>query len=79
MSLYSLDLPNELLEEIQAIAQESQVSIEQWFLSAIAQRLEMEKTRTIFQKYAQKADLDRFDEILARVPGGDPVPGDELL
>jgi hypothetical protein len=79
MSLYSLDLPNELLEEIQAIAQESQVSIEQWFLAAIAQRLEMEKTRTIFQKYAQKADLDRFDEILARVPGGDPVPGDELL
>jgi hypothetical protein len=29
--------------------------------------------------WRNKADLDRFDEVLARVPDVDPVPGDELL
>jgi hypothetical protein len=79
MSLYSLELPTELLEEIQKVAQSSQLSIEQWFLGAIEQRLETEKTKNLFQKYAQKADFDRFDQILARVPDVDPIPGDELL
>jgi hypothetical protein len=40
---------------------------------------EKEKTRQMFARYAEKADFDRFDQILARVPDVDPVPGDELL
>ena len=79
MSLYSLDLPTELLEEIREVAQSSQLSIEQWFLGAIAQKLEAEKTQRLFQEYAQKANFDRFDQILTRVPDAVPIEGDELL
>jgi len=79
MNTYSLKLSNELLEEIQEIAQDSQLSLDQWVLSAIAQKLETEKTKRIFQTYAKKADLDRFNAILARVPDIEPIPGDELI
>ena len=79
MSLYPLDLPTELLEEVREVAQASQLSIEQWFLEAIAQRLAAEKTQRLFQDYARKADFDRFDQILSRVPEEVPMPGDELL
>jgi biopolymer transport protein ExbD len=48
-------------------------------VSAIAQKLEQEKTRQIVAHYSRKADFDRFDQIMARVPDVEPVPGDELL
>ena len=79
MNTYSLELSNELLEEIQEIAQDSQLSLDQWVLSAIAQKLETERTKRIFQTYAKKADLDRFNAILAWVPDIEPIPGDELI
>ena len=79
MSLYPLDLPTELLEEVREVAQANQLSIEQWFLEAIAQRLAAEKTQRLFQDYARQADFDRFDQILSRVPEEVPMLGDELL
>ena len=79
MSSYSLDLPKDLLEEIQQVAQANQLSIDQWFLNAIAHKLEAEKTQRIFQGYAQNADFDRFDQILAKVPDVEPMSGDELI
>ena len=79
MSSYSLDLPNDLLEEVQQVAQASQLSLDQWFLNAIAQKLENEKTQRLFQGYTQKADFEQFDRILARVPDVKPVPGDEWI
>lgn len=79
MSSYSLDLPKDLLEEIQQVAHASQLSLDQWFLNAIAHKLEVEKTQKVFQGYAQNADFDRFDRILAKVPDVEPMPGDELI
>jgi hypothetical protein len=79
MSLYGLDLPAEVLEEIRAVAQAHQLSVEEWFLETIAQKLEAEKRLRLFQEYSQKADFERFDQILSRVPDQEAVLGDELL
>jgi hypothetical protein len=79
MSLYALDLPAEVLEEIRAVAKANQLSVEEWFLGTIAQKLEAEKRLRLFQEYSQKADFERFDQILNRVPDEEPVSGDELL
>ena len=48
-------------------------------LQAIAQKVEWEKTRGVFSHYAARADFERFDALMARVPNVDPLPGDELL
>jgi hypothetical protein len=79
MNLGSLKLPIDLLEEAREMAQASQLSLEEWVVSAIAQKLEIDKTQQVFAKFAEKADFDRFDLIMARVPDVEPVPGDEIL
>jgi predicted transcriptional regulator len=78
MSSYSLNLSSDLLEEVQQLAQDDRLSLDQWLLSAIAQKIEAERTRKLFQSYAEKADVAKFNEILARVPDVPPIPGDEL-
>jgi hypothetical protein len=78
MSSYELNLPSDLLEEVQRLALDGRESLDQWLVGAIAQRLETEKSLKILKQYASKADDVRFREILARVPDVAPVPGDEL-
>jgi hypothetical protein len=78
MSSYELNLPSDLLEEVQRLALDGRESLDQWLLGAIAQRLETEKSLKILKQYASKADDVRFREILARVPDVPPIPGDEI-
>jgi hypothetical protein len=79
MRLNSIDLPDALLEEARMMAEAAQVSLEEWVSGAIAHRVELEKTQRVFQRYAAKADFERFDAVMARVPDAPPMPGDELL
>ena len=66
MSSYSLNLSSDLLEEVQQLAEADRLSLDQWLLSAIAQKIEAERTRKLFQSYAEKANVEKFNEILAR-------------
>jgi hypothetical protein len=79
MRLNSMDLPDTLLEEARVMAESAQVSLEEWISGAIAHKVEWEKTQGVFRQYAAKADFARFDEMMARVPDVEPLPGDELL
>jgi hypothetical protein len=78
MSSYELNLPSDVMEEIQRLALDGRESLDQWLLDAITQRLETEKSLKILKQYASKADDVRFREILARVPDVPPIPGDEI-
>ncbi|MGV0029255.1 hypothetical protein [Phormidesmis priestleyi] len=78
MSHYPLQLPEELMEEIRRLAAENQVSLDQWLLMAIAEKVGSERVGQLLRRYAARADYDRFDVILARVPEAEPVAGDEL-
>ncbi len=49
------------------------------YLELLIQSLpEIENTQRVFQEYAAKADFDRFNASLERVPDVEPLPGDEL-
>ncbi|NEO50343.1 MAG: CopG family transcriptional regulator [Moorea sp. SIO4A3] len=79
MSYDPLQLPETLLKEIQRLAEENQVYIEQWLVSAVTEKMEAEKVVRLLQSYAEKADYNRFDEILASVPDKEPIPDDQLV
>lgn len=79
MSYSPLQLPDTLLKEIQRLAQENQVSIEQWLVSAVTEKIEAHKVVQLLQSYAEKADYNHFDAILASVPDTEPIAGDQLL
>lgn len=78
MSSYPLQLPEELMEEIRCLAAENQVSLDQWLLAAIAEKMGFERTARLLRRFAERADYARFDQILARVPDAEPIVGDEL-
>jgi hypothetical protein len=78
VSSYPLQLPEDLLTEVQQLAAANQTPIDQWLLEAIAEKVGAERSVRLMQECAKKADYDRFDQILARVPDVEPIPGDEL-
>ena len=78
MSSYPLQLPEELMQEVRRLAEVNQVPVEQWLIAAIARHVAAERSLSHLWLAAQAADYDRFDQILARVPDVNPMPGDEL-
>lgn len=78
MSSYPLQLPEELMQEVRRLAEVNQVPLEQWLITAIKRHVAAERSLSYLWQAAQAADYDRFDQILARVPDVNPMPGDEL-
>lgn len=78
MTSYPLSLPNDLLEEIRQLAAENDVSLDQWLIAAISEKVGVAKTQRLLQQYAAKADESKLARILAKVPDSEPLPGDEL-
>ena len=78
MKNLTLNLPAELIDDIQNIVDRSQVSFDLWLISIVTERVEFEKKAQLLQNYSQSANYPKFDEILARVPANLPIAGDEL-
>jgi len=78
MSSYPLELPEELMQEVRRLAQVNQISLEQWLITVIERYVAAERSLSHLREAAQAANYDRFDQILARVPDVNPIPGDEL-
>ena len=78
MNYYPLQLSFELMQEVRRLAEVNQMPLDQWFISVIAQKVEVERSLGQLRLAAQGVDYGRFDEILARVPDVEPMPGDEL-
>jgi hypothetical protein len=78
MSSYPLQLPDGLLAEVRRLAADNQLSLDEWLLMAIAEKVGAERTSQLLRRYAENANYSRFDEILARVPDAQPLAGDEF-
>lgn len=78
MSSYSLQLPEALLEEVRRLAAQNQVTLDQWLLTAISEKVGAERTIQLLRHYAERADVAQFDRILSRVPDVEPISGDDL-
>jgi hypothetical protein len=66
------------MRDAKDLAKRSDVSLNQFFLTAIAERVGAEQTQELFADLASRADFDAFQDILKRVPDTPPLPGDEL-
>lgn len=79
MSQFSLRLPDSLMEEAKRLAEDDHVSLNQFFLSAISEKLGELKARKFFQHRAQGADVDKALSILDSLPTDEvPAKGDEI-
>ena len=79
MSQYALRLPDSLLKQARKTAKRDSVSMNQLFITAIAEKLAVLEVENLILQRAARADLSAFKRILDRVADVPPMPGDEIL
>jgi hypothetical protein len=78
MSALSLELPDSLRRAVARLAREEGISINQVISTAVAEKLSALRTAEILGERASRGSRNAFERVLARVPSGAPLPGDEL-
>jgi hypothetical protein len=78
MSALNLRLPNSVHRHIREISSQDGVSINQFIVSAVAEKISALLTRDYIESRAKRAEKGAFRRLLARVPHRPPLPGDEL-
>jgi hypothetical protein len=71
-------LPASLKRAIEEVAREDGTTLNQFIVSAVAEKLAVLKTADYFAKRAARADFRAFDRLMRRRGGEAPQPGDEM-
>ena len=76
---YPLKMPQSIKKAATRLAKEDGVSLNQWIVTAVAQKIGVVETAAeFFARRAAQDDSGDLSDILARVPDVPPMPGDEL-
>lgn len=78
MSTLSLRLPKSLHEQIRQLAKNEGISINQFIASAAAEKMASLMTESYLKKRASKADFEKFNSVLKKVPDVEPDDFDKL-
>jgi len=77
-SNYALRLPASLKRAVEAVAREDGTTLNQFIVSAVAEKLSALKTADYFAERAARGDVDAALRILSRPGGESPRSGDEI-
>jgi uncharacterized protein (DUF1778 family) len=77
MSTFNLTLPNSVQRHLQEMADLEGISVDQFIMSAVTEKISALTTEGYLQNRAMRADPARFRAILDKVPNRPPLPGDE--
>jgi hypothetical protein len=78
MSQYALRIPDSLFKAAKGCAEFDHVSMNQFFVTAIAEKISALTTEQYFKERGAFApDRDTYLKLLANAPDSAPVPGDE--
>ena len=78
VSNFALRIPPSLMEDVKAIAANDSVSINQFIVQAIAERVAMLRDRGYLARRAARSKPEDFRRILEKAGDDTPIPGDEL-
>lgn len=78
MANYALRVPESLFEYARLVAEEEKVSMNQFFVTAIAEKVSALKTETYFRERLARGEDVGFDTWLRASPDEPARPGDEL-
>ncbi len=77
-SNYALRLPASLKKEVERVAADDGSTLNQFIVSAVAEKLSALKTEEYFAIRAARADAADFDKLMSRTTGQPPQAGDEI-
>lgn len=75
-SNYALRLPASLKREVEKVAREDGTSLNQFIVTAVAEKLSALRTADFFEERRARADVDAALEIMRRKRGEAPRDGD---
>ncbi len=78
MTTLSLRIPTSLHRAIKELASQDGYSMNQFLITAAAEKLSALETVDYLSSRAKRANLEEFDRLLARVPDTEPDAGDRL-
>lgn len=78
MTTLSIRVPDSLHRAIKELAAKEGYSMNQFLITAAAEKLSALETVDYLRHRAERANLKEFDRLLAVVPDAAPDPGDEL-
>jgi len=78
MSALSLRLPKSLHEQLRQLAQEEGISVNQFIVLAVAEKIAAMSTIEYLEKRARRGSRERFLEILNKAPDVEPEEFDRL-
>lgn len=78
MTQHVLELPDSISRSAEQFAARDHVSLQQFVAIALAEKISALDAAQFFSERASLADLSEFDRILAQVPAGDVIAGDEV-
>jgi hypothetical protein len=78
MSTLEVKIPDLLLKQVNEVAVKEKVSVDQIVSIALAAQVSASLARESISSRAGRVDWQKVDDVLARVPGNPPLPGDEV-
>jgi len=78
MSALSLRLPKSLHEQLREVAQEEGISVNQFVMLAVAEKVASISAIEYLEKRAKRGSREKFLEILSKVPAAEPEEFDKL-
>lgn len=79
MSQYALRLPDSLFDYAKKIARKDHTSLNQLFVTAIAEKLSALGTEDLLNARAKLADEKEYYSVLSKVANVPPEEGDEII
>ena len=75
---FALRIPASLMKDVKALATRDAVSVNQFLVQAVAERVATSKAHGHLAKRAARAAAGDLGRILAKAGTATPIPGDEL-
>ncbi|MGE0128450.1 MAG: toxin-antitoxin system HicB family antitoxin [Blastocatellales bacterium] len=78
MSAITINVPESLFDKLKEVAAKDQSTPEQFALLAVAEKLSSVITVEYLEERAKRAKIERFDQLLSKVPDVEPEEHDRL-
>jgi predicted transcriptional regulator len=78
MEATSVRMPNSLRKAVRQLAREDNISMNQYLITAVAEKVSAQKTAAYIQERVQRGEAVNIESLLSKVPDIAPEPYDAL-
>ncbi|MCL1475524.1 toxin-antitoxin system HicB family antitoxin [Argonema antarcticum] len=78
MSTLNVNIPDSIYKSLQEIAQQDNISIEQFIATAIAEKISVLMNESYLQERANRGSREKYESVLAKVSDIEPEDYDKL-